>query len=280
MSYALQVITPLIFVGVAMMVAGIAGCVGTGALSLSNLDNEFAVALALLMVFCLAIMASSTTDDMAAWLDALAGGIPIVDEISDYGSYRAVLSCDPHGAAVAFLDTFVMCVIMNLAKFIPSMVTGGTTGHGVLGRLFVKIFQGMVCGFVALVVLNYVVKQTGAYQAFVSVLGGIIATLAALSIPAVIGAVLSSRSGRTVSTVGAVALLGAYLSFSRSYPMAVLRSALFQALAFFVSLYVLETFYGSLTGAVAATSNFLVVFGPVFVMLLGIYFIVSAICKR
>jgi hypothetical protein len=203
-----------------------------------------------------------------------------VDEISDYGSYRAALSCDPHGAAVAFLDTFVMCVIMNLAKFIPSMVTGGATGHGALGRLFVKIFQGMACGFVALVVLNYVVKQAGAYQALVSALGGIVATLATLSIPAVIGAVLSSRSGRTISTVGAAALLGAYLSFSRSYPMAVLRSALFQALAFFASLYVLETFYGSLAGAVAATSNFLVVFGPVFVMLLGIYFIVSAICKR
>jgi hypothetical protein len=62
--------------------------------------------------------------------------------------------------------------------------------------------------------------------------------------------------------------------------MAVLRSALFQAVAFSVCIYVLEAFYGSLANAVVVTSNILVVFGPVFIMLLGIYFIVSSVFRK
>lgn len=278
-GYIASVAGPLILVGLALMLAGLMGRVGTGSLSLKDLDNEVMASLGLLIIFCI-VVATVSSDELATAFDAMAGGIPIVEEIADYGSYRNVLNENPGAAVTAFLDTFIMCVLMNLLKFLPPMITGGTMGsRGLMSRLIVKAFGGVVCGLVALLLLNYVIKGSGSYQMVVAGIGGLLATVTTISIPALVVAVLSSR-GKVVSTAVAAGLLAGYIAFSKSFPMTVLRGALFQAIAFFACIYALEGFYGSLGGAAVLASNVAVAFGPVFVMIVGLCFVVGAVLKK
>lgn len=113
-----SIVGPLLLVGFALMLAGVMGRVGSGSISWDDLGTEAVAGLALLIVFCM-LMATVSSSEWGEVFGALCGGIPIVDAIADYGSYRDVLQQDLRSAVVAFVDTFIMCLLMNLFKLLP-----------------------------------------------------------------------------------------------------------------------------------------------------------------
>jgi hypothetical protein len=81
-----------------------------------------------------------------------------LNEIADYGSLQKVLTESPLAAATAFLETVILSATIEIIMLLP-LTQGSATG-----KFMVNLFTGVVVAIASLLLLNYVIKGSAAYQ--------------------------------------------------------------------------------------------------------------------
>ena len=260
-----SVFTILFILAALMITVGFVGRVGVN--GLNDVDANVAAAIGLIFVYALIFISFSSFSDLLPILENICGGIPFLDKIADYGSLRNVLHADPLGAAVSFLDTVILTTMINILLLLP--LSQGNAA----GRFMVRIFTGIVLALVSLLILNFIIKGSQVYQWIVAGIAGIISIISVGSVPLQIMAVLKG------SAAGA-GLLGTALLFSESEIAGLFRTSFLEALVYVLGIYLLESRFGSVGAAMSQISVFLVVFGPVVIMLIGIALILRSAFSR
>ena len=248
----------LFLLGVLMIGAGFLGRLGTS--GISEVDSNAASAFGMLVIFSLLILSFSSFSDLVPIFDGFLGGIPYLEKIADYGSLHNVFSQDPIGAAASFCDVVIVSALISLLNLIPG--SGGKTK--VKGQSMTKCFVGVVLSLVSLLLLNYVIKGTVIYQWIVAVVGIIVSLISIGTVPLTLIAFLHKNR---VLTVG---ILGVLLAFSKSKIVGIIRDAFLKAIVFVFGIWLLEHYFGDLATSASWIFNFLVAFGPVAVLLLGV----------
>ena len=253
----------LFLIGVLMVVAGFLGRVGTD--GLSDVSANVAASIGLLVTYAFLILSVSSFSDLVPTFQNLCGGIPYLKDIADYGSLRNLLHQDPLAAAISFMDTVILSAVIELILMLP-LTKGDAKGKGM-----VDLFTGIVVAIISLLILNYVIKASSVYQWIVAALGSVIALISLGSVPALIIAKLKKNS------LAGIGLIGALLLFSRSKIMGVLRSSFLKAVIFTLGILLLEKQFGSIADGMSVITAFLVAFGPVLVMIIGLVIILRSV---
>ena len=81
---------------------------------------------------------------------------------------------------------------------------------------------------------------------------------------------------KRLATVAVATGIGLLFLFSKSKIMGTLRSAVFKAIVYVGGIWILEKHFGSIANGMSFISSVFVAFGPVLVMLIGLYFIVKS----
>lgn len=258
-----SVLSTLLVIGIFLVVAGFLGRVGTT--GIGDVNENVAAALGLLVTYGFLILSLSSFSELANFFEGICGGIPFLNEIADYGSLQKVLSESPLDAATAFLDTVILSATIEIIMLLP-LTQGSATG-----KFMVNLFTGVVVAIVSLLLLNYVIKESAAYQWVVSVIGSIIALVSVGTIPMLIVSLFKKNS-----TVG-VGVIGLLLLFSQSKVVGILRAAFLKAIVYVCGIWMLEKYFGSIANGLSHLSAILVAFGPVVVMMIGLVFILKSV---
>ena len=261
-----SVFTILFILAALMITVGFIGRVGVN--GLNEVDANVAAAIGLIFVYALIFVSFSNFSDLLPIFDKICGGIPFLDKIADYGSLQNVLHADPMGAAVSFLDTVILATMINVLSLLP--LSQGNAA----GRFMVRIFTGVVLALISLLILNFVIKGSTVYQWILAVIAGVISLISIGTIPIQIMSVISNHA---IAGVGA---LGAAQLFAQSEAAGIFRTSFLEALVYVLGIYLLESRFGSVGAAMSRISVFLVAFGPVVVILIGIGLILRSVFSR
>ena len=263
----------IFLIGIGLVVAGVLGRVGTD--GKFDVSKNVASAIGLLVTYSFLILSMSSFSELASVFENLCGGIPFMSEITDYGSLHNVLSENPKSAAVAFLDSVILSALIDLIMMLP-------LGHNQnkdhfrtnnSGNLMTNLFVAIVSAIAGLLILNYFIKTSDIYHTIVSIIGSIIVVLSVGTIPMVIITLIRKKRLATVAVATGIGLL---FLFSKSKIMGTLRSAVFKAIVYVGGIWILEKHFGSIANGMSFISSVFVAFGPVLVMLIGLYFIVKS----
>ncbi len=258
-----SVLSTLFVIGIFLVVAGFLGRVGTN--GIGDVSENVAAALGLLVTYGFLILSLGSFSELANFFEGICGGIPFLNEIADYGSLQKVLSESPLTAATAFLDTVILSATIEIIMLLP-LTQGSATG-----KFMVNLFTGVVVAIASLLLLNYVIKGSAAYQWVVSAIGSIIALVSVGTIPMLIVSLFKKNS-----TVG-VGVIGSLLLFSQSKVVGILRAAFLKAIVYVCGIWMLEKYFGTIANGLSQLSAILVAFGPVVVMMIGLVFILKSV---
>ncbi len=259
----------LFLIGVLMLFAGFLGRIGTN--GLMDVGSNTASVLALLMIFSLILLSHSSFDELLPLMETFVGGIPYLKEISDYGSLHNVLTEAPLTVAMSFMDVVLLATIVDVISLFPSASGEALNKDGKM-KFFVAVFTGVVLAFIALFLLNKVIKQTSTYQWIASIIGSIISLISLGTIPAALTS--QFRKHTTGGLVGAVA---AWTVFSKSRVAGILRDAFFKSVVFVFGLWLIEARFGSLAAGVSNIALIVVAFGPVIIMIIGLVILLKSV---
>jgi len=138
-------------------------------------------------------------------------------------------------------------------------------------QFMVNLFTVVVVAIISLIVLNYVIKDTGVYRWIVSAVGAVIALFSFGTIPV---AIISMFKKNISSGIGFLAVM---LAFSKSKICGILRSSFLKAIVYVAGIWALEVRFNSLSEGLSQISSVLVAFGPIIIMLIGIGFILKSV---
>ena len=258
-----SVLATLFVIATFLIVAGFLGRVGTD--GIADVSENVAAALGLLVTYAFLIISLGSFSELANFFEGMCGGIPFLNEIADYGSLRKVFTQNPLAGATAFMDTVFLSALIELITMLP-LATGSFRG-----KFMVNLFVGILVAIISLLLLNYVIKPTSAYQWLVAAIGVIISTLSLGTIPAAIAALLSRKR------MGGIGIMGMIALFSQSKIMGVVRSSFLKAIVYVIGIGLLEKHFGSIANGFSQISLFFVAFAPVVVMIIGLVFILKSV---
>lgn len=270
-SYMYSAFSIILLIGVGLVVAGVLGGVGTD--GKSDVSKNVASAIGLLVTYSFLILSMSSFSELASVFENLCGGIPYMSVITDYGSLRNVLSENPKSAAVAFLDSVILAALIELIMMLPLGHNQKKKHFWNSGNLMTNLFVAIISAIAGLLILNYFIKTSDIYHTIVSIIGSIIVILSVGTIPMVIITLIQKKRLTTVAVATGIGLL---FLFSKSKIMGTLRSAVYKAIVYVGGIWILEEHFGSLANGMSFISSVFVAFGPVLVMLIGLYFIVKS----
>ena len=264
-----SVFSTIFVILVFLVVAGFLGRVGTT--GISDVSKNVAASLGLLVTYAFLILSMSSFSELATFFEGLCGGIPFLNEIADYGSMQKVISESPLVAAVAFMDTVLLSAIIEIIMLLP-------LGHNQnaihfftnVGNLMTNLLVAMLSAIVGLLILNYVIKDSSAYQWIVSVIGSIIALISVGTIPMLIVSIFKKN------TTAGIGLIGTLLLFSKSKVAGILRASFLKAMVYVYGIWMLEKHFGSIANGLSQVSIVLIAFGPVVVMIMGLVIILKS----
>lgn len=260
-----SILAVLFLIGGGMVFAGVLGRAGTD--SSAEIDANVAASMALLVTYLFLLLNFTSFSELSGMFESISGGVPYLGEIADYGSFRNLLRMAPLEAAESFLDVVFLTATVDLLSVFP--VNSGSAK----GKFMVKVFTGIMLSLISLLILNFVIKQSGPYQYIVAAVGAVIAALSAVSIPIAIFSLVKKPG------VCGVGLLAAAVVFSTSRAAGILRDAFFKAIVYVAGIYVLESRFGSIASGMSQMSLLAVAFGPVAIMLAGIFVMVRFVFK-
>lgn len=270
-SYMYSAFSIIFLIGVALVVAGVLGRVGTD--GKFDVSKNVASAIGLLATYSFLILSMSSFSELASVFGNLCGGIPLMSEISDYDSLHNLLSENPNSAAVAFLDSVILAALIDLIMMLPLGHNQNKDHFWNSGNVMTNLFVAIISTIAGLLILNYFIKTSDIYHTIVSIIGSIIVILSVGTIPIAIITLMRKKRMTTVVVATGVSLL---FLFSKSKIIGVLRSAVFQAIVYVGGIWILEKHFGSIANSMSFISSVFVAFGPVLVMLIGLYFIVKS----
>mgnify|MGYP006065924499 CR=1 FL=1 len=248
----------MFLLGVLMIGVGLLGRLGTS--GISEVDSNAATAFGMLVIFSFLIVNFSSASALLPVFEGILGGIPYLEKIADYGSLHNVFTQDPMGAAASFCDVVIMATLISLLNLMPWR--GGRTKEK--GQFLVKCFVGVMLSLLSLLLLNYVIKETIVYQWIVAVIGTIISIISIGTIPFTLIAFIKKNR------VLGIGVLGILLAFSKSKIVGIMRDAFLKAIVFVFGIWILEDYFGDLATSASWIFHFLVAFGPVVVLLIGV----------
>lgn len=260
-----SIIVILFLIGCLMISVGMLG--RAGAKGFDDIDGNVAAAMGLLVTYMFFLLHFSSFSGLTQIFEAVSGGIPFLQNIVDYGTLRNLLHEAPMQAATSFMDTVFLSAIIQLVSNIPM------NNEDMRKKLMVRILTSVVVSLVSLMLLNYVIKQTGLYRYAVTAVGAIISLLSLGSIPASIVSLLKKNA------VSGVGLLTTVILFSKNPLIRILRTSFFDSIIYVAGIYVLESRFHSIAESVSVISVLIVSFMPVLLMLIGIYYILKSVCK-
>lgn len=259
----------LFMIGVLMLVAGFLGRIGTD--GIEDVSANVASVLGLLFVFSLILLSHSSFSELVPMIETFVGGIPFLKEIADYGSLHNVITQAPLAAAMSFMDVVILSTIVDIIGLFPS-ASGDALNDKGKPRFFVAALTGVVLAFVALFLLNYVIKPSSTYRWIASIIGAVISLI---SLGTIIPAVISQFGAYTAK--GAVGVIALWTLFSRTWVAGVLRDAFFKALVFVLGLWLIEEQFSSLAAGVSQFALVITAFAPAVVMIIGIIIMVRSV---
>ena len=257
-----KLLVGLFLIGVLMLLAGFLGRLGTA--GLADVGANAASVLALLTIFSIILVSHSSFQELVPSMETFVDGIPFLKEISDFGSLQNVFRQAPLQGAMAFMDVVLLNVIIDAINLLPLTSGDILKGNGKMPFL-VAVFTGVVLAFVALFLLNKVIKPTSVYQWIASIIGAIISLFSLGTIPSAVIAQFRRRAA--MGTVGAVA---AWMMVSRTRVAGILRDAFFKALVFVFGLWLIEVRFGSLAAGVSNFVLLVTAFGPAVIIIIGL----------
>lgn len=263
-----KLLVGLFLIGVLLLLAGFLGRVGTS--GLKDVSSNAASVLALLTIFSLILLSHSSFDELLPTLETFLGGIPFLKEISDYGSLHNVITQEPLTAAMSFMDVVLLATIVDVISLLP-LASGEALNKNGKMKFFVAAFTGVVVAFVALFILNKVIKPTSTYRWIASMIGSIISLISLGTIPAVLISLF-----RTNAAGGLVGAVAAWTVFSKTKIVGIFRDAFLKSLVFVGGLWLIETRFGSLAAGVSNLALIITAFGPAIIMIIGIVIVLRS----
>lgn len=262
-----SLIAVLFLVGCCMIAAGLLG----QAASAGNWewDAGVASAMGMMVVFALLLLSYSSFAGLTEAFGAINNSlnIPFLSDIGDYGSMRNLFHQAPMEAASSFLDTVFLAAIINLLGLLHP--NSGEAAQ----KLGVKLFTAIVLAIVGLIILNFVVKQSGPYQFLVGVLGAVISLVSVGTVPLAAWAMMKKNS------LAGVGIAGALLLFSQSRLGGILRSAFFEAIVYVAGVYILDEKMATVSAGLSQFSIVVTAFMPVVIILIGIFILIKSVFK-
>ena len=258
-----SILSILFLIGALMIGVGLLGRYGTD--GLAEIDANVASAFALIFTYALVFASFSSFSELVPVFDGICEGIPYVNKIAEYGSLKNLFAENPVSAASSFFDAVILSAMIDILSLLP-LTRGNATG-----KFMVKVFTGIVLALFSLFLLNYVVKETSAYKWVVSVIGCMISVVSIGTIPITIISLLKKNS---MTGIGIVSVL---LLFSQSKVVGILRDSFFKAIVYVFGIWMLEKHFGSVSDGLSQLSTLAVLFGPAFVMIIGVVLILKSI---
>ena len=258
----------LVLIAVLFFVVGMVGRMGSGSFA-AEITPNVAASLALLVVFAI-ILLSFSPDDWSDVFGALCGSLPLVSNITDYGSFRNLLHENFGQALITFFNMVLLTAIIDLLSELAGLRIYVARRDW---DFFVPILLLSVCiGVISLLVFNFI-QSTESYQWIVSAIGTLTSAASLASIPVLIVSIFQRDKK------WAAPLVLTLLALSQSKIAAALRSALFKSIIFLGSIYLLEGRFGSLSAAVAQFSFLMVAILPLVILCIGVGFMIFAVFR-
>lgn len=265
MSYS--IISISFIIGVLLLLAGFLGRIGTS--GISDVSETVASAFGLLVVYAYVIASAGSFAELADFFEKTCGDIPFLKELTEYGSLKNLFDEDPASAIINFLDSVVLAAIIDLTTMLLPIKQRDRNGKVILNMA--NIFAGVVVAIAAMLLMNYVIKVSSAYQWITATIGGIVTVVSVGTIPMVFISLVNNTA------VVKLSIIGTLIMFSKSKIAGVLRSSFLKAVVYVFGIGLLEKHFGTVATGMSQLSAFGVAFGPVIVMLVGLILILKAV---
>ena len=145
------------------------------------------------------------------------------------------------------MDTVILSALIEIiTKILPYRARQIAENRLKIRTFMIKILIGIVVALAALLLLNYVIKKTDAYNWIVAVVGSIIALLSTL------------------------------LLFSKSSVAGILRASFLKAIIYVFGIWVLENNFESISNSLSNLSMILAAFAPACVIIIGLILILKS----
>lgn len=225
---------------------------------ISDISTDVASTLALMVVYGIVLV---SVDNASEFTQAICGGIPFIDTITDYGSLREAFLYDKAQCAASFFDVVLLSGIVDLTK---PLLGAGRRSKMSMG----KILAGAVSALIGLVILNTIVKTSDIYANIVTGIGAVISifSLSNFSFTAI-----AALNKKNVAATGIFALAALFMDNPISNAV---RMSFIKAVIYVLIIWMMEHFCGSLAGGVSLVFSIIAAFIPAVVMLIGIVIII------
>ncbi len=261
------------------------GCI-ISRIGVDSLFNDFsrdaACALAYVLIFVITLIGCSSYSSLYELFSAFCGGIPYVNDIIDYGSFIALWRQAPLLGARGFLDmvliSFIIKILLRMFYIFPENL-GFFKFFSFLFRKarFYQIFSAVIISLVTtLIIMNWVIRPSDAYQLACTILGGFISFVTAMSIPASF-----VKLFKKFFASGGVSLFVIYmlLKVFNGKIIKEFRSAVFGAGLITVGLIAVEHHFGSLASGLSIFSMILNAALPCLIMIIAIWIMTSSVLQ-
>lgn len=243
--------------------AGIFARLGTD--EIKDIDTNAACSMAYLFIFCILIISFSSARELAGIVETISGGIPYLDKISDYGSLHNLIYQQPFEAVKSFLDMVVLGTIISTISNL------NLNSADIKKKFMVRVFTGVMVALISLIFFNFFIKNSDIYTSIVYCIGAIISIISVGSIPVMIYSLVKKS---IIPLTGVILVL---ITFSKSKIVANLKDSFFKSIIFLSAIYILEMRFGDLANVCDNIMMFLIFFGPFFVVLIGLFYILKSV---
>ena len=238
-----------------------------------GVTQNSAATLGLLFIFTCVIISCTSAADYLKIIGDLQSGIPYLSGIADYGSFSEYIKQDTLDFVLGFLDAVFLSAFINLfSVFSPEFIIFNHSNlRGKLSMFPLVAFAGVVFALLGLLALK-LVKATSGYKWIVDVVSSVIILLTALPF---IGRLIKKIAGPVVAA-GLTFML-----FFGNGPIAVyLRNTMLKAILLTVGIILVERYCGSLSVFASAASSIIIAFGPLVLLIIAVFVMLSSVLKR
>ncbi len=196
----------------------------------------------------------------------LQSGVPLIGDIDTYGSVGALVSNQPSKFALDFVELVTLTVIINwISQFFGS--EGGFAGM-VVKKIIVVLVGTLLYGMFMEFVRENIFMKWAVYAVECLITGGAI-----LITPAMLLSALTRQSQDSFAVRYAIS------QFPNTRIGRAVSSAITSSVMLIVVIVVLESQYGSIKNIFSGLIGSMGGIGTIVVMIMGIYFIISALKK-
>lgn len=258
------ILVSLFIIAALMLGAGFLGRTGTS--GFSDINANIASTFALIATYSVLFLYCSSFSELGKAFSNLCGGIPYLNDLADYGSFRELLHANPIEAVSSFFDAVILSAVIDILSLLPMYQPGEKDKRTGVNKapLMTRLFFGVILSFSSLFILNYIIKASSTYKLIISVAGSLIALISIGTIPLAISSIVKKDYSKGFGFIGLMII------FSKSKIVGIIRDAFFKAIIYVAGIWILENRFSALANTASSISNLAVAFGPVIIIIIGI----------